>query len=575
MKKPGAASLWAILAFAAAFAAYSPTLRLGFVWDDHRMIEENARIRSWSADNIRSWFRGDPFGQGLNYYRPLQTFSNAVDFSIWRLNPAGYHLTNLLFHSGGAAVSALALSAAGFPAAAAGGAALLLACHPVVVEQLIVVAGRAEVMAYFFTVLTVWLLARPGPVSFAGALMSFILAMLSKETGVIAPLLALLLFYHRGTLRRDWKKTIPLLLLIPLYLALRGRALGGMPLTELGAVEMLLRAAARLPADIFHYLAAAVAPLDLHSHRARPEPAAWLAAVFGLALAGGLFTLALRGGRTALFLAGWYLVNLAPKVPLLLGNDLMLDHWAYGANLALFLWFASWLAGTSKPRVRNAALAGAALLLAAVGWLNVSRRGDDLKIYEHALPRTFSAPLRYNLAREYFLRGDFARAERLLEEILQRDPSNEMYLNGLALARMNTGRAAEAAAILAGAAAEGGYAPETLLNLSLALEKAGDAPAAEAAARRLALEFSNYPAGWKRLADMRMRSDDGREARASLEKALALDPYDAETLGKLGALEAGDKNYARAEELWRRALKLDPGNVSLKKNLERLESLRR
>ncbi len=59
MKKPGTASLWAILAFAAAFAAYSPTLRLDFVWDNHRMIEENHLIRTWSAENVRSWFRGD------------------------------------------------------------------------------------------------------------------------------------------------------------------------------------------------------------------------------------------------------------------------------------------------------------------------------------------------------------------------------------------------------------------------------------------------------------------------------------------------------------------------------------
>ncbi|MDQ7774281.1 MAG: tetratricopeptide repeat protein, partial [Elusimicrobiales bacterium] len=462
-----------------------------------------------------------------------------------------------------------------FPPAAAGGAALLLACHPTVVEQLIIIAGRAEVMAYFFTVLTVWLLARPGPASFAGALASFILAMMSKETGIIAPLLALLLFYHRGTLRREWRRTLPFFLLIPLYLLLRRQALGGMPLTELGAAELALRAAARLPADIFHYLAAAVAPLDLHSHRARPEPGAWPAALFGLALAGGLFALARRGGRTALFLAGWYLVNLAPKVPLLLGNDLMLDHWVYGANLALFLWFSSWLNASFSPRAGKAALAGAALLLAAVGWLNISRRGDDLKIYEHALPRTFSAPLRYNLAREYFLRGDFARAEGLLEEILRRDPANAMYREGLAIARMNTGRAAEAAGMLAGAAAAGGYAPETLLNLSLALEKAGDPRAAEAAARRLTSEFADYPSGWKRLADTRMKAGDGKEARSSLEKALALDPYDAETLGKLGAVEAGDENYARAEELWRRALELDPGDVSLKKNLEKLDGLRR
>lgn len=131
-----------------------------------------------------------------------------------------------------------------------------------------------------------------------------------------------------------------------------------------------------------------------------------------------------------------------------------------------------------------------------------------------------------------------------------------------------------AAAMLAVAAEEEDYAPETLLNLSLALEKAGDVRGAEAAAGRLTAEFADYPSGWKRLADISMRSGDVAAARSSLEKAMTLDPYDAETLGKLGALEAGNKNYARAEELWRRALELDPGNYSLIKNLDRLEDLK-
>ncbi len=72
-----------------------------------------------------------------------------------------------------------------------------------------------------------------------------------------------------------------------------------------------------------------------------------------------------------------------------------------------------------------------------------------------------------------------------------------------------------------------------------------------------------------------MRSGDVQEARSSLEKAMLLDPYDPEAMEKLGALEAGNKNYARAAELWRWALELDPGNVSLKSNLERLEKISR
>lgn len=89
MKKPGAAPLRALPAFAAAFAAGSPAPRLGFVRDDHLMTAQDPRIRTWSAENPRSRFRGDPFGQGLNRCRPRQTVSSALDLRLRKLNPSG------------------------------------------------------------------------------------------------------------------------------------------------------------------------------------------------------------------------------------------------------------------------------------------------------------------------------------------------------------------------------------------------------------------------------------------------------------------------------------------------------
>ncbi|PIU17772.1 MAG: hypothetical protein COT18_12265, partial [Elusimicrobia bacterium CG08_land_8_20_14_0_20_59_10] len=124
------------------------TLRLGFVWDDPQMIVENVHIRSWSAASLKHHFTSDAFNQGLDYYRPLQSVSNAVDFTVWKLNPFGYHLTNLFFHLLNSCLLFLLAGKLGFSRVVSFIAAALFAANPVVVEQLIVIAGRAEVMTF-------------------------------------------------------------------------------------------------------------------------------------------------------------------------------------------------------------------------------------------------------------------------------------------------------------------------------------------------------------------------------------------------------------------------------------------
>jgi hypothetical protein len=56
-------------------AVYAPTLRYGFVWDDHEQVVDNPHIRDWSS--LPELFRHDVLqlsrgGEARsNYYRPL------------------------------------------------------------------------------------------------------------------------------------------------------------------------------------------------------------------------------------------------------------------------------------------------------------------------------------------------------------------------------------------------------------------------------------------------------------------------------------------------------------------------
>jgi len=57
------------------FLAFGSTLRGGFLWDDHEMIEKNPHITAINITNLKYIFTHDAFdGKGDPYYRPLQLF---------------------------------------------------------------------------------------------------------------------------------------------------------------------------------------------------------------------------------------------------------------------------------------------------------------------------------------------------------------------------------------------------------------------------------------------------------------------------------------------------------------------
>ena len=567
--------IFSVLLVFAVIAAFGATLDTGFMWDDHQVIEANPYIKSWSPGNLRHAFISDPFNQSLNYYRPFETLSHMLDFSFWGLKPAGYHATNLLLHAASALLVFALMGELGLSAAAAFLSALLFAVNPTVIEQLLVTVGRAELASTAFTLASVLFFLRRG---YLLSFVCFLSALGFKENGIITPLLIALTLWFLGKDKREYFKLLLFLAPIPFYLRLRHAATGA-GLINIGAAELIFLALKKLPAVILIYLKNAFLPLNMHSHRMQPDFSAWFYASYAvcLLLPAVLFK---YKPRMAIFIISWYLVNLAPKMPLLASNDLMLDHWTYLSNMGLYMAAAiaaAKLIGSGGVK-KTAACAAAGSLV--IFWItlanaNIRLRNTDIKIYEHSAQYSSSKPMLYNLAREYYLAGQFAKSRNILTRISSLDPDNIMYQNGLALSLWKTGGVDEASALMDRILARRPDNAEALFNKACVLMEKKNFPGAERLLKHSVEKASGSESAYTALSGLYLKQGKEDEALAVYTKLLDLDPCNLEALNNAGIINAKKGRYAAAEELFKRVLKIEPGAKRAAMNLERLQALKK
>jgi hypothetical protein len=371
---------------ALALTAFWPTLRMGFLWDDHVMIEINPTLRSWSIPHLKHDILSDAFdGHGDPYYRPLQTLANRLDYSVWRLNPFGFHLTNLIFHAGSSVLIGELVVALGLGPLAALLAGCLFAVHPIGVEQLMIIAGRAELMSLFFALASLLFFLQSGSLCLFAGSAAYGFALLSKESGIMTPALWLLVLWFLKDKRTLASRLWIYAGLTFLYLFLRHIAIGAQtPSVSLPYALRFLTTA--FPKVLAIYARLILVPWNLHSHRMVPH----LSHVWPLYIAGWLAVTAWlihKNNRIGLFGLAWFFVTLLPKTPAMFLGNFILDHWAYPAALGVILPIAVGLARLWEARqVRwkeRCALAFFPLLLfwALLTRLNIELRGSDEKMY--------------------------------------------------------------------------------------------------------------------------------------------------------------------------------------------------
>lgn len=147
------------------------------------------------------YFPGCLWGNWINLpvasqtYRPLMTLSFLLNYAVFGAAPWGYHLTNLGMHALAVAlvyrVAALLKPGSNlYPLLTA----LVFGVHPLTTQPLWILGDRAEVAVFIFTALALLLFFRASKrrLSVFLSLLSFALALTSKETAITLPLLLIL-----------------------------------------------------------------------------------------------------------------------------------------------------------------------------------------------------------------------------------------------------------------------------------------------------------------------------------------------------------------------------------------------
>ena len=207
---------------------YVNALPNAFILDDVLIVAGNEHIRHISPFQLllQSYW-GDLNHAGI--YRPLTILSFSLEYPIWHLWAPGFHLVNLLLHTLNGWLVFLLVSGLLESPVAALAAAVVYIIHPMQTEAVVSIVGRSELLAatFFFTA---WLAFRKGRTGLAA--LAYVLAVLSKESAITFPAIAMLdVALCSGGIRKvveSWRRFAVLAACGIAYLALRFHVLGGL-----------------------------------------------------------------------------------------------------------------------------------------------------------------------------------------------------------------------------------------------------------------------------------------------------------------------------------------------------------
>jgi protein O-mannosyl-transferase len=183
-------------------------------WDDG-LIYGNTQLLTLTRENIRKIFTLE---KGATY-QPIRVLSYAIDYHFWKLNPLGYHITNILFYILTCIMVYFTLlhlsihlrerASPDSHGRVAIFGALLFAAHPVHVEAVAWLAARKEVLQGVFFFLALYFYLRGRDVGgrkkvlyLSLVIFSIFLATLSKPSAVVFP--GVILVYEISKSGKKW-----------------------------------------------------------------------------------------------------------------------------------------------------------------------------------------------------------------------------------------------------------------------------------------------------------------------------------------------------------------------------------
>lgn len=542
-----AIALPAAALLALTIVAYLPALRAGYIWDDPDYVTNNATLRS--TDGLRQiWFDTSATPQ----YYPAVFTSFWIEYHLWGLSPAGFHLINVLLHATSAILLWMMLRRWKLPAAwlAAG----IFAVHPVHVESAAWVTERKNVLSgvfYLAAFYSYWLARESPKVAFwkryGAAIVLFVAALLSKSVACSLPAAMLLVIWWREgriQLKRDVLPLLPFFV-IGLTGALHTAWLERAHVGAVGAEWAFTPAARCLIAGraLWFYLLKIVWPANLTFIYPKwsidaGAPWQWAFPIAAVLLVAVLYLLRKKLGRgplvAALFFGGTLLpalgfFNLYP-----MRYSFVADHFQYLASL------------------------GPIILIAVVLERFVKPANATLVVLVPLVVLTFRQSQTY------------LNAETLWRDTLAKNPDAWMVQTNLANALADQRRFDEAFEHYQSAARLAPDLPETHWNLGAALERRGDLEAALAELDRATQIDPTFAGAYFVRGNIYFKQGRILDAKQQANIALQHAPDYADAHYLLARIAEQDKDAETAIAEYRKTVQSSLGNANAHYNLANL-----
>ena len=570
--------------------SYFPVLSAGFLWDDELTLPNAAPLHTWSG-LAQIWFTPRALLPYEGHYWPLLYTLFWLEHKLWGLAPLGYHLVNLLLHSGVVLLLWRLLRRLGVPGAWF--AAAVFAVHPLHVESVAWVIGRKDILATVCYLAAVLAYIRFAEMRrwrhYLLAMALFVLGLLSKSITVTLPATLLLWHWwrHGRVTMADCSRTLPFFLVglgivladYVYYSSIEHIAFAYSPL-ERGLI------AARALA---FYAGKLLWPAGLTGIYPRWEPGIGDALAWGCAAGCAAVVAVLWCGRRQLGrgpLAGvlFFAVALSPVLGLVdfgyMQFSFVADRYQYLAGIGLIAVVVAavgracqrGLGALPEHRTRPARLAigvAGAALLAVSGLLTWNHAGiyrDSGTFFTHVIAHNPQArDAHYNLGNYLRDEGHYAVAHATYQTALEREPDDPDLRNNIGVLLEKQGRHEEATARYRETLRLNPQHQNAIQNLATLLINAGallekqGRPEAAAARFREVLRFNpQHQVAMRNMATVLMNQGRHAAALAAAQQVIAHYPDDAQAYQLIGALLSKQGRPEEAITHFREVLRLNP-----------------
>lgn len=539
-----------------AFILYIPTLSYQLTYYDDATLIDFMQTFIKGHHAFYEIFAQNVFGSAEkgtdSYYRPVLTLSFYLNILARGTSPAAFHLVNIMLHALAGCLVYAMMKKFKFDRKLSLAGSLMLIAHPALVQAVAWIPGRNDSLLTILSLTSLLFLAeyieQRKTRSFLLHLLFFSLALLTKETAVLLPVLFVIsvniflrnttseLLPVREKIPGTKKLFVSWFILIASFLFVRQVVAGssiGLPLRF-----TLVNFIGNLPA-IIQYTGKMLLPFELSTFPVL-QNTSYLFGIITIALTGYLLYVSKLIRFNYLLLAvSWWLIFLLPAI--LRTTDeyesVFLEHRLYFPFIGfLLLWVETdfikkinW----SSPYTKISA-AAILILFSALTFINCKNYQNELSYWSRAVATSPDASFAYRgLGTSYYTSGKTPDAEKAYLMAMQLNPNLKDVRNNLGRIYMNNGNPQKAALLFREELKINPASAVTYYNLAL-----------------LQLDQKKLP-----------------EAESLIRKSLSLKPDYLDAQNDLCVILAMQKRYEEAATLCIQVLVQHPDYASARQNL--------